>query len=252
MTSAGTVPVLWMLPTDGLDPARVTAWVKVLDAGEQTRAARFHRDRDRRAYIAAHALRRALLSAVAPGIAPAAWRFAVPQPVREPLGKPAVAAPTGRPDLRVNLTHCDGLVAAVVAAGREVGVDAEPCDRTVVDEGLIRHVLRPDEIAALPPDEPGRARAFLRHWVRKEAVAKALGLGLSLPPSAIFVSADDPPTVRVDDARVAADAGLGLREETPTPAHLLAVVAEGGAPGLPDLETAVLDADALSARLGVL
>jgi 4'-phosphopantetheinyl transferase len=245
VTAAGTAPVLWMMPTDGLHPARVAAWADSLDADERDRAARFVRESDRRTHIAAHVLRRALLSAQAPAVAPAAWRFSVP----EPQGKPAVSAPADRPDLRVNLTHCAGLVAAVVARGREVGVDAEPADRPVAEEHLFRHVLRTDEVAALPADGPARARAFLRHWVRKEAVAKALGLGLALPLTSVRLGTQDPPTVHVDDPRVAAPDGWGLRGIEPAPSHLVAVVVEGDPPGLPDLEKVLMEADALTARL---
>ncbi|UYQ64809.1 4'-phosphopantetheinyl transferase family protein [Streptomyces peucetius] len=60
-----------------------------------------------------------------------------------------------------------------------VGVDAEAVRDLPVDE-LTDNVLthREHDAVLAAPEGPGRARAFLRCWTRKEAVLKAAGVGI--------------------------------------------------------------------------
>jgi len=96
--------------------------------------------------------------------------------------------PHGKPFLEggpaFNLAHTgDHLVLALATEG-EVGVDAEE-PRALPDlEALARRVFTSterDELGALPPG-PERTGAFLRGWTRKEALLKAMGVGLALSP----------------------------------------------------------------------
>ena len=96
--------------------------------------------------------------------------------------------PRGKPSLEggpaFNLAHTgDHLVLALATEG-EVGVDAEE-PRALPDlEALARRVFTSterDELGAVPPG-PERTEAFLRGWTRKEALLKAMGVGLALSP----------------------------------------------------------------------
>ena len=93
--------------------------------------------------------------------------------------------------LAFSLTHVGGCVAIATTPGRAVGVDVEIAhDRTDPErEALAAAALAPQELAAyrrIPADDRGRAMAVW--WSRKEAVLKATGDGLAVPPSRVLVS----------------------------------------------------------------
>jgi 4'-phosphopantetheinyl transferase len=97
-------------------------------------------------------------------------------------GKPALA---GDGSLRFNLSHSGPRALVAVALEREVGVDIEEVapDRDIA--GLARIAFSPDEAAALEAvPAPRRPAAFHQAWVRKEAIAKCLGVGLAAEPPA--------------------------------------------------------------------
>ena len=173
----GRVVVRW-LAVVGVDPAALAGWRAVLDDEERARADRFHFERDRVAYIGAHALTRTLLSAYGT-LRPGAWRFEVGA-----HGKPALvqAGPC------FNLSHTRGLVACAVAACA-VGVDVEAMDRPQTGEGIAGRyftAVEQAQIAAVPEAE--RRAVFFRLWTMKEAVMKATGLGFHLPLDAFSVT----------------------------------------------------------------
>jgi 4'-phosphopantetheinyl transferase len=159
----------------------------VLDAGEQARAERLRRARDRALFIQAHGLLRRVLSRYAP-VAPAAWRF-----VTGRHGKPALCPRTHAAELALhfNLSHCADQVAVVVACGREVGVDIERLDALGAADDLAGLILSPAEQQGLPAAGPARQQRLLASWTFKEAVLKALGLGLGpVDPGQLVVTGD--------------------------------------------------------------
>lgn len=85
-----------------------------------------------------------------------------------PHGKPSLGA--GAP--QVSVSHSGDWVALAVCRDAPVGVDLEHAARRTDYQALVTHVLGPAE--APPADEA----AFLRYWVRKEALVKATGDGL--------------------------------------------------------------------------
>lgn len=87
---------------------------------------------------------------------------------KEPLGRPMIL---GFPGLRLSISHSRGL-AAVVVADTPVGVDVELLrERPVV---LLARRFAADE-ADWVRKRPGD---FFHLWTQKEAVGKALGVGL--------------------------------------------------------------------------
>jgi 4'-phosphopantetheinyl transferase len=83
---------------------------------------------------------------------------------------------------RVSISHCaDRVVVAITrSSGRAVpvGVDVESGSAPAWhDEAAMRSVLRPSELAAAGSGDAARLEPW---WVRKEAVLKALGLGLTV------------------------------------------------------------------------
>ncbi|MFD0318156.1 4'-phosphopantetheinyl transferase family protein [Streptomyces flavalbus] len=162
----------------------------VLDAEERARARAFRHDRDRDAYVVAHAALRGVLSVVL-GMRAEALPLA-----REPCA--GCGGPHGRPVLRTpgvhfSLSHSGGLV-LVALAPAPVGVDVEELAtaQAVLSAQSALHPAEADELARLPGY--GRPAAFTRAWVRKEAYLKALGTGLVRDPALDYLGTGPTPT----------------------------------------------------------
>lgn len=166
------------------------AW---LDEGEQARWRRYRHDGPRRRFALCRAALRAILR-VRLGCRNEELAFS---PASH--GKP-FAAVRGKPaNINFNVSHSGehGLI-AVAAEGR-LGVDVEErTDRRDLD-GLIATVLGPHEQAMLRSASGSRKRhLFFEFWAVKEALIKAVGLGLSLDMSRFGL----PPAARHADCRV--------------------------------------------------
>jgi 4'-phosphopantetheinyl transferase len=136
-----------------------------------------------------------------------------------PYGKPALADPAI--PLRFNLSHSGGAALIAVAAEREVGVDIE---RIAPRRNLLRladRALGTDGAAgvrAAPPDR--RLVAFHEAWVRHEATAKCLGVGLRVPRRATAVA------VSPLDAGPSFAAALAVAGESSPPVRHFTLTAE--------------------------
>ena len=97
-------------------------------------------------------------------------------------GRPVIP---GRPELFASISHTRGMTIVGVGRAVRVGVDIE----AVRDRGLAclpEHALTAREqqdIAGFADDRP--TEAFLSYWTRKEALLKAVGVGLLVEPSLI-------------------------------------------------------------------
>jgi 4'-phosphopantetheinyl transferase len=141
-----------------------------LSGDERERAARFKFPELRRRYAATRGILRALLGSYLQ-LPPDQLRFE-----QNPHGKPFLAAA----DLRFNVSHAGELALLAFARGREVGVDVELIRPFPAGEAVAARCFTPGEVArlrALPAE--CRAEAFFAYWVRKEAVVKAIGRGVS-------------------------------------------------------------------------
>ncbi len=182
---------MWTLT---LLPGKVAAAdVELLDEEERTRASEFTSGSSGRTFVASHAfLRRALGRHV--GVDPGGLRF---DRSCDHCGHPS----HGRPRLigggaAFNLSHSGPHVLVAVGEG-PVGADIEDAARRPVSDGVVRRCCSAPERAWLAGLDTGdRAAAFLDLWTRKEAVAKALGLGLVLPFSSFEVTGPDPIVAR--------------------------------------------------------
>lgn len=159
---------VWRVSLDR-GPADVERLARTLATGEIARAKRYRFKADRERFVAARGALRTLLGWYL-GIEPGQVAFR-----HDPHGKPALDAAAAPSGLRFNLSHSCGLALIAIARGREVGIDVEHVRPDLADESL----LEPADAAALralPPE--ARPRAFVTWWTRKEALAKATGLGL--------------------------------------------------------------------------
>lgn len=126
------------------------------------------------------------------------------------------------PALHISYSHSGDFVACAVSH-RRIGVDIERADRAEADERLAAHICTPVErrtVELLP--ERARQQAIVRLWARKEAVAKALGMGLAIPFDRLDVSNHLP---HIDGLRVGAvsvrDVDAGLDD------YVVAIAGEG-------------------------
>jgi 4'-phosphopantetheinyl transferase len=154
---------------------------------ERARAARFARSTDAAHYVGAHAnLRRSVAWRL--GVDPVAVRIgrrACPGCGSTRHGPPGVMEPPGIGHVSLSRAGAHHAVAICDAA---VGIDIER-KRSLDTAQLAKSVFAPMEVE-LWRFVPQHLRndVFLRWWVRKEAVAKALGLGLAVDVATVDVS----------------------------------------------------------------
>lgn len=141
---------------------------------ERQRAERYVAERDRRRFVVARGRLRELLaervgtSAEAVDIVPGR------------NGKPALGPRFAATRLRFSVAHCEDLAIYAFAFGREVGVDLEKVRQMPEADAIAGRICSSREMqayAALAPSQ--RLAGFFGLWTRKEALAKALGEGLS-------------------------------------------------------------------------
>lgn len=154
--------------------ARCREW---LSRAEEDRAARFRFEQDRDWYVVAHGVLRYVLGFYC-GIEPPYIEIE-----QDANGKPRLTKEAaGNRSIAFSLSHSRGRALVAVAEGREVGVDLEPIRNDVEHLRLAERFFSPAERRAIAGAPPGRqAAAFFRHWVAKEAVLKAIGVGLQFP-----------------------------------------------------------------------
>lgn len=171
----------------------------VLSRDEMERAARFVFPRLGEAWAGARVLLREVLGRAT--LIPAAdVRIRVGE-----FGKPSVDG------VEFSLSHKDATV-LIGLGGLPLGVDVEkiPEKRTVEQVGPSFHPREAEELLGLPADD--RPEAFARVWVRKEALLKAIGTGLSRGISRDYVGAGTVPGTPVAGLRIHDVALPGMAE----------------------------------------
>jgi 4'-phosphopantetheinyl transferase len=155
-------------------PSLMEELKQALSANEQSRAERFHFERDRVHFILARGLLRKILG-----------NYLKVEPLRlefcsGPNGKPALAHPSGRSTIHFNLSHSHNLTLYAFSRDREVGIDLEyirPIDEAEqIAERYFSQQAR-NALRDLPPDE--LYKQFFIYWTRMEAYLKARGDGLA-------------------------------------------------------------------------
>lgn len=142
-----------------------------LSEHEVARAARYRIETRRRRFVAARGLLRVLLGRYLDRD-PASLRF-----VYGAQGKPALG--DAGPGLSFNVTHSGDRALFAVARGRPLGVDLEAIDAGMDHDAIAQRFFAPGLAAELRSlSAQDRVAAFFCRWVRQEAYAKALGVGL--------------------------------------------------------------------------
>jgi 4'-phosphopantetheinyl transferase len=210
--------VHWASP---LSPDAAPGLVALLDDIEHDRLARFRRPADRARYLAAHALARVVLGELL-DVPAAAVEIDRTCRCGEQHGRPVVRGP-GRLDAApgFSLTHAGDLVGVAVWSAGPVGLDVEQVRGLTDLAGMARHVGSPVELARSSRVTP---ETFFATWTRKEALLKAVGVGLSAPMAGITL---DGPSVADWSGEHAPDGPVWLRDLRPAAGYAAAVAGPG-------------------------
>jgi 4'-phosphopantetheinyl transferase len=158
---------------------------ELLSAAERGRAHRFVDALHQRRFAASRVGLRRILGAHM-SVDPAAIEFA-----ENAFGKPHIL---GHPLLNFSLSHSGDQAALAIREGSPVGIDIEHV-RALEHRDIALRYFRANEAAWIErrPTEEEQRRAFFQTWTLKEAMAKAVGKGMSLSFSDFEVSAADAP-----------------------------------------------------------
>jgi 4'-phosphopantetheinyl transferase len=167
--------------------ARTACALASLDKAEQARWRRYRHGRPRREFcLCRAALRAVLCRQLGCGNDQLAFETS-------PYGKPFALVRGTRVPISFNVSHSGSHGLIALAGHGRIGVDVEerrPCHDP---DGAIRTAFAPAEQAELAAARGARkAELFFRLWTLKEALLKALGVGLSLDTSGFEV----PPALR--------------------------------------------------------
>jgi 4'-phosphopantetheinyl transferase len=214
---------VWRASLD-LPAPSVQSLQRTLAADELSRVERLNFPRDRQRFIVARGTLRAILSRYL-DMDPGQLRFRYGD-----HGKPSVVPTSGQETLHFNLSHSNGLALYAVARDRQIGIDLERMCPVAEAEQIAERFFSAREKAVfrtLPADL--KCEAFFTCWTRKEAYIKARGAGMSLPLDQFDVSLiPGEPAVLLStrgDPREALR--WSLRELTPGPGYVAALVVEG-------------------------
>lgn len=172
---AGGEVHLWLVHLDRI--VRDDAWAAALPAARLRAAADVRDATARRRYLTAHAALQVLLAAYA-GVPAGELALATGC-----FGKPRLAAPRRARTLSFSLSHAGDVCLIGLTRAGALGVDIERLDRRGDSDALAQAILSAREHArwrALAA--PARRAALLQTWTCKEAILKALGVGLALNP----------------------------------------------------------------------
>jgi 4'-phosphopantetheinyl transferase len=217
---------VWRLRLD-LPGCVLARLYETLAPDERARAFRFRNEGDRARFVAARGQLRAILGETV-ARAPESLVFA-----NGAAGKPRLEHPwcDETHALRFSLSHGDDAMVVAVARGIGVGIDIE-CRRALsVDPlALARAAFAPAELRRLARLRAGeREESFYRLWVRREAVLKALGIGLRAPETVEVSEGPVPRLLRLADGSDALwtirdlDCGPGFAAALAAPAEDIAL-----------------------------
>jgi phosphopantetheinyl transferase len=161
-------PCHWvvLIPVEANDCAE---FFLLLTSDEKKRADSFKSKKDRACFIIAHAFKRYCLSQLIQ-VDPGSLVFSCSD-----KGKPFCENDT---TIDFNISHSDHWVVFGVSSIDAIGVDVERVDR-VIGEKTIAYALNVEQALKLESSGAAVERMML-YWTQKEAVSKALGLGISV------------------------------------------------------------------------
>jgi 4'-phosphopantetheinyl transferase len=166
---------LWLISAK-VDIPEIEILESLLSKSEKERVSRFRFEADRLRFIAARGGLRRILSS---------YCCSSPHTIEFQTGthgKPALFKPLA--EVEFNVSHSVDCILIAVTSGVACGVDIEHSRPVIEEHRIAERLFSPREVAWLSRTEHG----FHRLWAIKEALIKAMGLGLSTLLSHIDVT----------------------------------------------------------------
>ena len=162
---------------------RLSDYQATLDKDELAIAERFKFAELKTRYIISHGILRQLLAKQVNKSA-AEIRIA-----KTEFGKPFLP---DYPKLSFNMSHSGDILAVAISSKCQLGIDVERYKTRHNWEGLVKKCFAPEEAAYwYNLDKAERNRAFYQFWVKKEALVKAVGKGITLGLELCVVNPDN-------------------------------------------------------------
>lgn len=178
---------VWISDPDSITSVdKIFHYKRLLSIDEQEKYYRYKLEEDRRMYLAAHVLKRKVLS-LYDDLLPVDWEF-----VSGEYGKPEINNYQNDSELRINISHTSGLVAMVVSKSVDCGIDVE---KIRLIDGILdiahTHFGRAELEDLVSKTGETRQSRFIEYWTLKEAYLKGTGKGLTDPLNSIEFSIDE-------------------------------------------------------------
>ncbi|WP_428356147.1 4'-phosphopantetheinyl transferase family protein [Methyloprofundus sp.] len=163
---------------------KLADYLSLLDKDELAVAERFKFTELKQRYIISHGMLRQLLAERANESA-TSLRIE-----KTEFGKPFLA---DYPDLSFNMSHSGDILAIAISDSQcQLGVDVECYKTRSTLEGLVKKCFAPEEAEFwYSQDAVQRTQVFYQFWVKKEALVKAVGKGITLGLNQCVVNPDD-------------------------------------------------------------
>jgi 4'-phosphopantetheinyl transferase len=164
---------VWKVPFD-LPEELVDRFSRYLSAEDLRQSSRFHFNEDRRRFKISRGTLRGILAPLV-HLRPCDLTFG-----RGKLGKPFLVDPPGARKLQFSVSHSLDLALIAVLEDCAVGVDVEKVREITSFRAIARNFFSKKEREWISSGKNAneQIRNFLKVWTRREAVAKAQGLGL--------------------------------------------------------------------------
>ena len=157
---------------------------KILNIEEQKHANSFNFTKDRNRYIIARSVLRILLEKYLKNIQKEELLFD-----RTKYGKPYLCDLINLHNIKFNLSHSYDYIVYAFTKNNNVGVDIEFINRDIVIEDIIENSCSEQEKLLLNDlNKDDKCNTFYKFWVIKEAIVKAMGVGMSFDLRCISVN----------------------------------------------------------------
>ena len=163
--------------------SRLSEYQTTLDKDELAIAERFKFAELKTRYIISHGILRQLL---AKQINKSAAEIHI---AKTEFGKPFLP---DYPELSFNMSHSGDILAVAISSKCQIGIDVERYKNRHNWEGLVKKCFAREEADYwYSLDKAERSRAFYQFWVKKEALVKAVGKGITLGLELCVVNPDN-------------------------------------------------------------
>lgn len=153
-------------------PSRLTANDQFLSIVEKTKAYSYKLNRDRHRYIIAHDALQKLLRAYC--------NLCSVKIDKNEFGKPYVVVESNKHKVFFNISRSEDFVCYIFSANSEVGIDIEYINHEFDYSSIAIDYFSTDEIIRIKTAPwQLRLKIFLEIWTGKEALLKAIGVGLN-------------------------------------------------------------------------